>query len=145
MATAIAERRHGFGFITPLLVMMLAAFNLPIFYMLALGFWSKQGGFTLEHYEALIDAPIYLRVLGNTLRVSVVATLVNVAIGYGNNRLKMTIVDDGKGLPDTNGPSRAHGGNGLRNMRKRAEEMNAELHMDSTPEKGTTIDLVIPL
>lgn len=82
MATAIAERRHGFGFILPLLVVMVAAFNLPILYMLALGFWSKAGGFTAEHYERVFDTPIYLRVLGNTLRVSVVATLVNVAIGY---------------------------------------------------------------
>ncbi|MBK8226426.1 MAG: hypothetical protein IPK70_04555 [Flavobacteriales bacterium] len=73
------------------------------------------------------------------------ATVVNVAINYRNNRLKMTIADNGSGLPDTNGPSRAHGGNGLRNMRTRAEEMNAELNMDSTPEKGTTIDLTIPL
>ncbi|HMZ49975.1 MAG TPA: sensor histidine kinase, partial [Flavobacteriales bacterium] len=73
------------------------------------------------------------------------ATAVSVAISYRNNRLKMTIADNGRGLPDSNGASRAHGGNGLRNMRKRAEEMNAELHMDSTPEKGTTIDLVIPL
>lgn len=82
MAASIAERRHGFGFITPLLLLMLAAFNLPIMYMLLLGFWSKSGGFTFEHYAALIDAPIYLRVLANTLRVSVVAMLVNVAIGY---------------------------------------------------------------
>ena len=82
MATAIAERRHGFGFILPLLVVMVAAFNLPILYMLMLGFWSKAGGFTAEHYERVLDTPIYLRVLGNTLRVSVVATLVNVAIGY---------------------------------------------------------------
>ena len=82
MATAIAERRQGLRFITPLLVVMLAAFNLPIMYMLALSFWSKEGGFTTEHYAALIDAPIYLRVLANTLRVSLVATLVNLAIGY---------------------------------------------------------------
>lgn len=73
------------------------------------------------------------------------ATSVNVAIGYGNNRLKMTIVDDGKGLPDTNGPSGTHGGNGLRNMRKRAEEMKAELRIAGKPDLGTTVDLSIPL
>jgi len=66
----------------PLLALMLAAFNLPILYMLLLGVWSKAGGFTAEHYEKLLDTPIYLRVLANTMRVAVVATLVNVAIGY---------------------------------------------------------------
>ena len=73
------------------------------------------------------------------------ATAVSVDISYRNNRLKMTIVDNGRGLPDTNGTSRAHGGNGLRNMRKRAEEMNADLRIASTPQQGTTVDLTIPL
>ena len=72
------------------------------------------------------------------------ATSVNVAIGYRNNRLRMTIADDGKGLPDMNGPSGAHGGNGLRNMRKRAEEMKAELRIAGKPDQGTTVDLSIP-
>lgn len=72
------------------------------------------------------------------------ATSVNVAIGYRNNRLRMTIVDNGKGLPDVNGPSGAHGGNGLRNMRKRAEEMKAELRIAGKPDQGTTVDLSIP-
>ena len=82
MAITTAERRQGLGFILPLLALMLAAFNLPILYMLLLGFWSKSGGFTAEHYVNLLDTPIYLRVLANTMRVAVVATLVNVAIGY---------------------------------------------------------------
>ena len=50
--------------------------------MLGLAFWDKGRGFTLEHYEGLIEAPVYLRVLGNTLRISLIATIANVAIGY---------------------------------------------------------------
>lgn len=61
---------------------MFIAFNLPILYMLALSIWSAEGGLTGAYYAELIDTPIYMRVLGNTLRISVVATLVNVAIGY---------------------------------------------------------------
>src|SRR5258708_2977275 len=75
-------RRQGFGFIAPLLVLMFVAFNAPIAYMLGLGFWDKARGFTLEHYEGLLDAPVYLRVLGNTLRIALIATLANVIIGY---------------------------------------------------------------
>ena len=75
-------RASGFGFVAPLLVVMVVAFNLPIAYMLGLAFWEKGRGFTLEHYEGLAEAPVYLRVLGNTMRISLIATLANVAIGY---------------------------------------------------------------
>ncbi|MCP1909519.1 ABC-type spermidine/putrescine transport system permease subunit I [Bradyrhizobium elkanii] len=76
------NRSSGFGFITPLLVLMVVAFNAPILYMLGLAFWEEGRGFTLEHYEGLLEAPIYLRVLGNTMRISVIATLATVIIGY---------------------------------------------------------------
>src|SRR5215510_15808263 len=75
-------RSQGFGFIAPLLVLMVVAFNAPIVYMLGLAFWDKSRGFTLEHYEGLLEAPVYLRVLGNTMRIAVIATLANVLIGY---------------------------------------------------------------
>ena len=61
---------------------MVVAFNAPIAYMLGLAFWEKGRGFTLEHYQGLVEAPVYLRVLGNTMRISLIATLANVAIGY---------------------------------------------------------------
>jgi ABC-type spermidine/putrescine transport system permease subunit I len=75
-------RGKGLGFIMPLLVVMLVAFDAPIVYMLGLAFWHKGQGFTFEHYQALFDAPVYLRVLGNTMRISLIATVANVAIGY---------------------------------------------------------------
>jgi len=74
--------RSGYTFIAPLLLLMFAAFNAPLVYMLGMGFWSKGGGFTTEHYAALTDAPVYLRVLAGTVRVSVVSTIANVALGY---------------------------------------------------------------
>ena len=75
-------RGQGFAFIAPLLVLMVVAFNAPIVYMLGLAFWEKGRGFTLEHYEGLIETPVYLRVLGNTLRIALIATVANVLIGY---------------------------------------------------------------
>ena len=74
-------RGTGFGLIAPLLVLMVVAFNLPIVYMLGLAFWEKGRGFTLEHYEGLIETPVYLRVLGNTLRISLIATAANDWLG----------------------------------------------------------------
>ena len=75
-------RSSGFSFIAPLLVLMVVAFNAPIVYMLGLAFWEKGRGFTLEHYEGLLEAPVYLRVLGNTMRIALIATLANILIGY---------------------------------------------------------------
>jgi ABC-type spermidine/putrescine transport system permease subunit I len=76
------ERSHGFSFIAPLLVLMLVVFDAPIAYMLGLAFWEKGQGFTLGNYQQLFEAPVYLRVLGNTMRISLIATVANVAIGY---------------------------------------------------------------
>lgn len=73
---------EGAGYVAPLLVVMFVAFNAPVAYMLGLGFLGKSGGFTLEHYAGLLEAPVYLRVLGNTMRIALIATLANVVIGY---------------------------------------------------------------
>ena len=73
---------EGVGYVAPLLVLMFVAFNAPIAYMLGFGFWEKSRGFTFEHYARLLEAPVYLRVLGNTMRIALVATLANVVIGY---------------------------------------------------------------
>ena len=75
-------RFEGAGYVAPLLAVMFVAFNAPIAYMLGLGLWDKSGSFTLEHYAGLLEAPVYLKVLGNTMRIALIATLANVAIGY---------------------------------------------------------------
>lgn len=77
-----SARFEGAGYVAPLLAVMVVAFNAPILYMLGLGFWNKSGSFTLEHYAGLLEAPVYLKVLGNTMRIALIATLANVAIGY---------------------------------------------------------------
>src|SRR5215467_14310623 len=75
-------RSNGFSLITPLLLVMIVAFDAPIIYMLGLAFWEKGQGLTLGHYAELFEAPVYLRVLGNTMRIAVVATLANMILGY---------------------------------------------------------------
>lgn len=74
------SRRLGFVFTLPLLVFVLIAFDLPIALMLG---WSIRDPFpTLRHYAYLADTPVYLLVVGNTMRVGLVTTLVCIAIGY---------------------------------------------------------------
>ena len=59
------------------------------------------------------------------------------ALNGEKDRLTMVISDNGKGF-DTNIASR---GNGLTNMKKRAEEMGAQLLIMSTPGFGTSIKI----
>lgn len=58
-----------------------------------------------------------------------------------NHNLSLVIRDNGKGF-DMNLPVT---GNGLKNMKKRAREMGAQLLIESTPGAGTTIQLLLKL
>ncbi|KIC92020.1 tetratricopeptide repeat-containing sensor histidine kinase [Flavihumibacter sp. ZG627] len=59
------------------------------------------------------------------------------SLSSSNNNLTMLIKDNGKGFAVEN--SRV--GNGLKNMKKRADEIGGQLTIDSLPGKGTTIVL----
>ena len=61
------------------------------------------------------------------------------SITHSKNNLTMLIRDNGKGF-DINRESQ---GNGLRNMKNRAEEIGAKFLIESEPGKGTTIQLLI--
>jgi len=51
--------------------------------------------------------------------------------------LQVSITDDGKGF----GPAAADSGNGIANMKNRAEEMRADLRIHSESGRGTTVVL----
>lgn len=61
--------------------------------------------------------------------------------------LEVELVDDGRGFaPDhPDGGGTAGGGHGLRNLRRRAGELGAELEIDSRPGAGTRLSLLVPL
>ncbi len=58
-------------------------------------------------------------------------------------QLIIKVSDNGKGFLTTNHPVAKHFG--LINMRKRAEEMQGSLHVESLPDYGTTIAVICPL
>ena len=66
----------------------------------------------------------------------------NVSISFQSmeNDLKLTITDDGIGFD----PNRKKKGIGLRNIISRVKKIKGVLDIDSKPEKGTTIKVVIP-
>ena len=70
----------GIGFVLPLGLDMLLAFNIPVILMLAWGFSSPQGPFA--PWQELVEKTIYIRVLGNTFRIAVIATVVCALLGY---------------------------------------------------------------
>jgi PAS domain S-box-containing protein len=63
------------------------------------------------------------------------------------DRLRLTVEDNGKGMKAFPPVPRSlgGGGTGLVSMRERAASFNGTLVIDSTPGKGTTIDVEIPL
>lgn len=66
--------------IGPLFVFIFIAFNIPIILMWS---WSISNPTpTLAHYAYILEAPIYLRVVGNTARIAVITTVVCAVLGY---------------------------------------------------------------
>jgi signal transduction histidine kinase len=64
----------------------------------------------------------------------------DVAVELDGHRLVLEVSDDGRGFD----PAAEADGNGLVNMRKRAEAMRARLEVRSAPGAGTTVRLEVP-
>jgi len=67
------------------------------------------------------------------------ASVISVRIHYKNDVIEIEINDDGKGFDIAN----VELGNGINNMKKRAEEIKAKLIIDSLENKGTQIKLTM--
>ena len=76
----LVQGPSGLGFVLPLGLAMLVAFNIPVVLMLAWGFTSPAGA--LAPWADMIDRAVYLRVLANTFRIAFICTLVCAVLGY---------------------------------------------------------------
>ena len=81
---------------------------------------------------------IFKEAINNLVKYSE-ATRVSINISCSDNHIKMKIQDNGIGF-DKSIPS---SGNGLNNMQRRANEMNANLKIKTAKGEGTTIELTI--
>ena len=74
------------------------------------------------------------------------ATRVNVALSCGAEQVELVIADNGIGFSRNGSEVAATPGEhqGLRNMHERAHIINARLTIDSAPQQGTTVRLVVP-
>jgi PAS domain S-box-containing protein len=74
------------------------------------------------------------------------ATHVSVIIERRGNDLTLIVEDDGRGFDITNERDRiSRGGMGLAGMQERAASIGGELELESSPGKGTTLFVRIPL
>jgi signal transduction histidine kinase len=72
------------------------------------------------------------------------ATAVHIRLRLDPERLVLDIEDDGCGLAGMD-PKRVQTRNGLRNMRKRMEEIGGICTMSPAPVRGTVVSLTAPL
>ncbi len=70
------------------------------------------------------------------------ASKVSIAMAGGNSGLSLIIADDGRGFDPENTDS--YNGNGLVNMRARADAIHALITVTSSPGKGTQVKLSVP-
>jgi two-component system, NarL family, sensor kinase len=70
------------------------------------------------------------------------ATEVIIWMDFEKSNLKLRIYDNGIGFDPNDSCAQ---GTGLNNLKKRAQIINAGLHIQSAPQQGTTIKIVIPI
>jgi signal transduction histidine kinase/ligand-binding sensor domain-containing protein len=80
---------------------------------------------------------IYKESLNNIIKHAE-AKSVWIKFGIENSSIFLSITDDGKGFSS----AASFSGNGLKNIRSRAKEINADLKFESTPGKGTSLELI---
>ena len=79
---------------------------------------------------------IFKEAVNNLAKYSA-ATHVNITMRLQGNRLTLVISDNGIGFD----PSVTSAGNGLKNMKERAEKHHWDLNIQASPGTGTTITL----
>jgi signal transduction histidine kinase len=92
----------------------------------------------LSPFHALHLYRIMQEGLNNALRHSQ-GTRILVRIGSSASAMQITIVDNGKGMVSANA-----GGNGLKNLRARADESGWSVSWINNPEKGVTMTVSAP-
>ena len=81
---------------------------------------------------------IFKEAINNLVKYST-ATTADVTLAVNNDVFTMIVADNGVGFD----PNTVHEGNGILNMKKRAEDIRAQLAINSAPGKGVTIQLVV--
>ena len=96
--------------------------------------------FTFSSVDGMNIYRIIQEAINNAIKYAEAKNIV-VEFNKQNDELEVTITDDGKGF----NKQEVEHGNGLNNMRKRAHELKGQVYVDSSPNNGTKVLLVLPL
>jgi signal transduction histidine kinase len=100
---------------------------------------SIEPNFNLVSSEGIQIYRIVQEAIQNALKYAYPSQIL-VSVSQSNNVIKLIIKDDGTGFVE----SEIKAGNGLYNMRKRAEELGGDLEIQSEAGKGTSVILFLP-
>jgi two-component system, NarL family, sensor kinase len=104
--------------------------------------------YRLEQKKELIIFRIFQELLQNIIKHAN-ATAVVVQFTFHSHFFYLQVADNGTGFqikqPDNNDGRSQPSGLGLRNMNHRARLITAEFTLDSSPGKGTTVNLKLPM
>ena len=100
-------------------------------------------GGPLPRYPQETEASVYFCVLEALQNVAKHAAASKAVVHFERTdaRLAFTVSDDGRGMD----PVKASSGSGMQNMRDRIEVLGGDLHVESSPGKGTSISGVLPV
>jgi len=79
---AMREQLALFGLCSPALLLVLVVLVIPVGWLFVVSFIGADGSFSLENYERMIERKSYMRIFYTTFEVSVLTTLICIAIGY---------------------------------------------------------------
>jgi PAS domain S-box-containing protein len=95
------------------------------------------------------DSQVHLYRAGRELLVNAVkhsgAKKVNIKLGYGDGRVTLSVIDEGKGFDPAGVAKGASGGFGLFSLRERLQPLGGELLIESRPGRGSRISVSLPL
>jgi len=82
--TQLARREHYtfFGLTLPYLLLVGAMIIIPIGWLFFLSFIGRDGSFSFENYERMINSKAYIRIFVTTFKISMLTTLFCALIGY---------------------------------------------------------------
>ncbi len=109
--------------------------------------WAYRTSYTQTGPERRLDASreiVAYRIVQESLNNIIkhaVATAVEIGLAFSDQQLVIEVADNGRGFD----PANAGNGAGTKNMKSRAQLINAELAISSDPSAGTRIRLTLPL
>jgi signal transduction histidine kinase len=73
------------------------------------------------------------------------ALAVTIDLTFASDRVRLVVIDDGRGFDVERAVSARDGHFGLMGMRERAKKLGGHLHLQSTPGRGTEVQVEIPV